>query len=159
MPISFSSIAPEIVWSLVGIVLIFIEFFIPGLVIAFFGVGALLTAVVVWIFHPTLAIQLIFFMVSSIVFLVALRKYVKRTFLGKTAGEGNDSRDFNIDVGKIIPVVEFIQPGEVGGKVRHQGAMWSARSDEPISPGESVKIIGSEGITLIVEKVKKQDQT
>lgn len=157
MPISLSSIAPEIVWALLGIVLVFIEFFIPGLVIAFFGVGALLTAVLVWIFHPSLTVQLIFFMVSSVVFLVGLRKYVKRTFLGKTAGEGNDNRNFNIDVGKIIPVVEFIQPGEVGGKVRHQGALWSAKSSEPISPGESVKIIGSDGITLIVEKVKKKE--
>jgi len=152
-----STVSPEIVWALIGIVLIFVEFFIPGLVIAFFGVGALLTAGLVWIFHPSLSVQLIFFMASSIVFLVALRKYVKRVFLGKTAGEG-DERNFNIDVGKIIPVVEFIQPGEVGGKVRHQGTLWSAKASEPIAPGESVRITGSEGITLIVEKVKKQDQ-
>lgn len=156
MPMSLSSISPEIVWALIGIVLVFVEFFFPGLVIAFFGVGALLTALLVWIFHPPLAVQLIFFMISSIVFLVALRKYVKRTFLGKTAGKGDDSRNFNIDVGKIIPVVEFIQPGEVGGKVKHQGALWSARASEPIAPGESVKIIGSDGITLIVEKVEKK---
>ena len=38
------SIAPEITWAVLGIIFIFVEFFIPGLVIAFFGVGALLTS-------------------------------------------------------------------------------------------------------------------
>lgn len=149
----FSSIAPEVVWAILGIVFVFCEFFIPGLVIAFFGVGALVTALTTWIgITPNLSLQLLAFMISSLLLLGLLRKYLKRTFLGSGKGV-DDLPNFNIEIGKIVPVVEFIQPGEVGGKVRYNGAPWSARAEEPISPGESVKIVGCDNLTLIVEKI------
>lgn len=150
------SLSPEIIWIILGIVFIFFEFFIPGLVIAFFGVGALITALTTWMKLTTsLTSQLLVFMISSLLFLVFLRKYVKSTFLGKTK-ESESERNFNIEIGKIVPVVEFIQPGEVGGKVRYMGTTWSATASEPIAPGDSVEIIGNDGLTLIVEKVKKE---
>jgi membrane protein implicated in regulation of membrane protease activity len=150
-----SSIPPEVIWTILGLFFIFIEFFIPGLVIAFFGIGALVTALTTWIgITPSLSLQLIVFIVSSILSLILLRRLLKRTFLGKEQEETFD-RNFNIEIGKIIPVIEFIQPGEVGGKVRYQGANWSATASEPIAPGESVEIVGIDGLTLIVEKVKK----
>jgi membrane protein implicated in regulation of membrane protease activity len=152
---SLTSIPAEIVWAIVGIVLIFFEFFIPGLVIAFFGVGALFTAFTTWLgISPTLELQLLVFIISSVLLLILLRRIVKRTFLGRAKGEDTE-RDFNIDIGKIVPVIEFIQPGEVGGKVKYQGSNWPAKASEPIPPGESVKIIGRENITLIVEKIEK----
>lgn len=152
---SLKSMPPEIVWTLLGIVFIFCEFFIPGLVIAFFGAGALITAVTTWLGITTsLHGQLLVFMVSSILMLVLLRKYVKSTFLGKSKG-AEANYNFNIEIGKIIPVLEFIEPGVVGGKVRYQGAPWSAMASESIAPGESVKIIGCDNLTLIVEKVEK----
>lgn len=148
-----SSIAPELVWAILGLVFVFCEFFIPGLVIAFFGVGALITALTTLLhITPNLSLQLLVFMISSLALLGLLRKYVKRTFLGSGKGV-KDLPNFNIEIGKIVPVVEFIQPGEVGGKVRYQGAPWSARAEEPISPGESVKIVGCDNLTLIVEKI------
>ena len=152
----FESLSPEIIWIILGIVFIFFEFFIPGLVIAFFGVGALITALTTWMKLTTsLTSQLLVFILSSVLFLVFLRKFVKSTFLGKTKGDESE-RNFNIEIGKIVPVVEFIQPGEVGGKVRYMGTTWSATASEPIAPGESVEIIGNDGLTLIVEKVKKE---
>lgn len=157
---SLATIPAEIVWALLGLVFIFIEFFIPGLVIVFFGVGALITAITTWIgITPSLPSQLLIFIVSSILFLVLLRKYVQRTFLGKTMEEGgNSDRNFNIEIGKIVPVIELIQPGKVGGKVRYQGTNWLARASERIAKGESVKITGCDNITLIVEKIKKIDE-
>jgi membrane protein implicated in regulation of membrane protease activity len=152
----FESLSPEIIWIILGIIFVFVEFFIPGLVIAFFGVGAFITALTTWMKITTsLPSQLLVFILSSVLFLVFLRKYVKRTFLGKTRGDESE-RNFNIEVGKIVPVIEFIQPGEVGGKVRYMGTTWSATASEPIAPGESVEIIGNDGLTLIVEKVKKE---
>jgi membrane protein implicated in regulation of membrane protease activity len=156
MSLSFlSTIAPEIIWTLLGIFLVFVEFFIPGLVIAFFGVGALITGLTTWIgITSSLASQLFVFILSSVLLLVMLRKFLKTTFLGKSQAEG-ESRNFNIEIGKIVPVIELIQPGEVGGKVKYQGANWSAMATEPIEPGESVKITGSENLTLLVEKIRK----
>ncbi|MCK4766297.1 MAG: NfeD family protein [Candidatus Aminicenantes bacterium] len=152
---SLLSVPPEIIWAILGVVLIFVEFFIPGLVIAFFGVGALVTGLTTWIgLSSSLTMQMLVFITSSILLLVFLRKYVKRVFLGKSQTKDRYT-NFNIELGKIVPVLEFIQPGEVGGKVRYQGSNWSARADDPIAPGESVKIIGRDNITLIVKKVEK----
>ncbi len=150
---SFSSISPEIAWAIVGVILFFCEFFIPGLVIAFFGVGALIAGLTTWLgITHSLASQLLVFIATSIVLVTMLRKYVKQIFVGKST-ENAGERNFNIEIGRIVPVIEFIQPGEVGGKVRYQGAPWSARAMEPIAPGESVKIIGFDNLTLIVAPV------
>lgn len=150
---AISSIDHAVVWAILGLVFLFCEFFIPGLVIAFFGVGALITALTTWMgITPNTSLQLLVFMISSLLLLGLLRKYVKRTFLG-SAKNVDDMPNFNVEIGKIVPVVEFIQPGEVGGKVRYNGAPWSARASGPIAPGESVKITGCDNLTLIVEKV------
>ena len=149
---TLSSISPEIIWTFVGIILVFIEFFIPGLVIAFFGFGALITALTTWTgLTPTLFGQLLVFMVASILLLVLLRKYMKKTFFGDFR-EKDTSHIVSVEIGKIVPVIEYIQPGEVGGKVRYQGTNWSAMANEPIAPGESVKIVGCDNLTLLVEK-------
>jgi len=148
----------DMLWAIAGIVLIFIEFFIPGLVIIFFGAGALVTALLTLIIREgfSLPFQLLTFTITSILSLLLLRKYMKNVFVGKLENK-QDGVNFNIEIGKIIPVVEFIQPGEVGGKVKYQGTVWNAQSDHPVSPGESVKIIGSKNLTLFVEKIKKED--
>jgi len=144
----------EIIWLLVGIVLLFAEFFMPSFVIAFFGGGALVTALTTWMkLTRNLGSQLLVFTVSSIVLLIVLRRYLKTIFLGKTQDD-DEAHSFNIEIGRIVPVVEYIQPGEVGGKVRYQGTIWEARAEEAISPGESVAIKGCDNITLIVERVK-----
>jgi inner membrane protein len=152
-----SGISPEILWTLMGIAFVFVEFIIPGFVIAFFGAGALITALTTWIgVTPGLSGQLIVFMVSSILLLLLLRKFMKKTFLGNSK-QLDTNRIVNIEIGRIVPVIEFIQPGEVGGKVRFQGTNWSARAKESVAPGESVKITGCDNLTLLVEKIKTND--
>ena len=39
-------LTPEIIWFLVGLVLLILEFAMPGLIIGFFGVGAWVVAIV-----------------------------------------------------------------------------------------------------------------
>ncbi len=147
----------EIIWLLAGIVLIFAEMFIPGLVIAFFGGGAMVAALTTWMgVTVSLATQLFVFIVTSILLLLFLRTYFKKIFFGKLQGE-EDIQNFNVEIGKVVPVVEYIDPGEVGGKVRYQGTTWIARSKEKIAPGESVRIVGCDNITLIVEKINKEE--
>ena len=147
----------DMIWAIAGIVLIFTEFFIPGLVIIFFGIGALVTALFTFVIGDlfTLPLQLLTFTIISILSLLLLRKYMKKIFKGKLESE-NEGRNFNIEIGKVIPVVEFIQPGEVGGKVKYQGTIWNAQCDNSVAPGESVKISGSKNLTLFVEKINKE---
>ncbi len=152
---SLSSLTPEIIWTILGLIFIFAEFFIPGLVIAFFGVGALITALTTWIgITPSISLQILVFTVFSILLLVFLRKFMKSVFMG-TSNPDNGKVSFDIQVGEIVPCTEMIIPGEVGGKVKYHGTSWDARSAETIAPGESVKITGRDNITLLVEKIKK----
>ncbi len=155
------NLSPELVWLFAGIFLIFTEFFIPGVVIVFFGVGALITSFAILLTDGlsvplSLPAQMLIFLVSSIGFMMLLRNKLKATFLGKTMTDG-EQRTFNIEVGKMVPVVELIEPGEVGGRVKYQGTLWSARSEQRLMPGETVVIVGCDNLTLIVEALKKAE--
>ena len=52
--------------------------------------------------------------------------------------------------GATAEVVEALRPR---GTVRYHSAFWSARAREPIAAGETVRIVGNEGLCLRVEKV------
>ena len=83
-----SLLPAEIVWAVLGLIFVFIEFVIPALVAVFLGIGALITAITTWAgFTPSLPLQLLVFIGSSVLLLVLLRKYVRRKSLGKPAGE------------------------------------------------------------------------
>jgi membrane protein implicated in regulation of membrane protease activity len=155
------NLTPELVWLFAGIFLIFTEFFIPGVVIVFFGVGALMTSFAILMtdgvdMHLSLPLQMLIFLISSIGFMMLLRNKLKATFLGKALDDG-EQRTFNIEVGKMVSVVELIEPGEIGGRVRYQGTLWSARSEHRHMPGESVVIVGCDNLTLIVEPLKNKE--
>lgn len=144
-------ISMNIIWFLAGIAFIFFEFIIPGLVIAFFGLGAIFTGILTTIFDISIAVQVLIFSVSSIISIILLRKYFTKIFAGKELN-AKDDENFNIEMGKIVPVIELIEPNVIGGKVKYQGTLWPAKADHTISPGDSVEIIGRDNITLIVKK-------
>lgn len=43
------------------------------------------------------------------------------------------------------------------GQVLVRGEYWKAASKEPISKGESIRVVGNKGLVLIVEKLKKEE--
>jgi membrane protein implicated in regulation of membrane protease activity len=148
---SLLGISMNVIWFLVGVGFIFLEFIIPGLVIAFFGVGAIITALIISVVTVSIVGQVIIFSVSSVLSIIFLRKYFTKIFAGKETGAENYG-DFNVDVGMMVPVVELIEPSVIGGKVKYQGTIWEAKADTVLSPGESVEIVGRENLTLIVKK-------
>lgn len=145
---------PGFIWLIIGLVFLICEIFIPGLIIAFFGVGALITAATTFFkLTPGIPAQLLVFSLSSVFLLIIVRRFVKKIFAGKTF-ENGEVTSFNLQIGKVVPVIELIEPGAIGGKVRYQGVQWQARSQEKIIPGESAVIVGCDNLTLIVEKYK-----
>ncbi len=146
----------EIIWLVFGVVLMISEIFIPGIMISFFGLGALITALLTWLnITKSLQIQLLVFSVSSVVMLLFFHLYLKNLLI-KDIKNKKETFNLNLELGKIVPVIELIQPDEIGGKVRYQGTNWLARSADTIAPGETAKLIGCDNLTLIVEKVKKE---
>lgn len=78
---------PEIIWFVVGLILILMEFAVPGVILVFFGIGAwIVTALVYLGLLTSLTSQLFVFSGASLVLLVALRKLVKDKFYGHITG-------------------------------------------------------------------------
>jgi len=80
--LDFVSKAP-LIWFLIGLVFLLLEFLLPGLIVLFFGFGAWVTAICTLIFDLGLNAQLVVFIGTSILSLIFLRKYFKRIFVGK----------------------------------------------------------------------------
>ena len=138
---------PAVIWFLIGLGLLLLELVLPGLVILFFGAGAWVTALVCAITDINLNIQILIFLLASLLGLVLLRKYLKNRFFSKKDEEAQDQLEEFI--GKKARAVDAFSKGE--GKVEFKGTRWSARSSEPVSEGQWVTIISKDGLTLNVK--------
>ncbi|AQQ08796.1 hypothetical protein L21SP3_00586 [Sedimentisphaera cyanobacteriorum] len=149
---------PFFLWMVAGIVLIFLEFSFPGFIVVFFGIGAILTAIITQLVSGFVTVgftaQMIMFTAFSVLSLIFLRKYAKRMFYGDQQSGGLN--DFNEDdfTGKTVKVSKEIKPGLIG-KVEFQGSVWNAESSERIKEGEYAEIISHKNLTLIVKKAGK----
>jgi membrane protein implicated in regulation of membrane protease activity len=141
---------PEIIWFLVGLVLLIMEFVLPGLIIAFFGVGAWIVALVCLITEIPINTQLIIFIVSSVLSLLCLRKWLKGVFIGHSVSKQDLKEDLEEFIGQKAVVKEKITP-KAGGKVEFHGTNWLAEADEEIAVETVVEIVGKENITLKVK--------
>ena len=144
---------PEVVWFLVGLALLILEFAMPGLVIFFFGVGACVVAAVCLVAPNdliTLNVQLIIFIASSVLSLLLLRKWLKGVFLGHTPSKQDLTENLEEYVGQHAVVKEKIVP-KAGGKVEFHGTNWEAQAEQEIEEGTVVEIIGKDNITFKVK--------
>lgn len=139
---------PELIWLIAGILLIFAEFIAPGVVIVFFGVGALITSLTTWLgWTPSLVAQGLVFACSSLLLLFGMRRYLSQWFVGNSDSDGsNMDDDFT---GREARVLTDLQPGAYG-KVEIKGAEWKACSETAMSAGDLAIIERREGLTLHV---------
>ncbi len=143
---------PELIWFLVGLVLLVAEFIVPGLIIAFFAVGAWIVALVCLVTPLSLNAQLGMFIVSSVVMLVVARRWVKGLFGGFATDKQNSNVDLNEYVGQRAIVTSEITP-KLAGRVEFHGTHWTAQADEPIAVGAVVEITQKSSATLKVKPV------
>ena len=139
-----------VIWFIIGFVLFLLEFVVPGLILFFFALGAWVVAIVLLFAGIPINIQLIIFLVSSVVSILLLRKW-----LSKILWKRNPSTELLEDefLGKTAKAETTIGPGD-NGKVAFKGTTWQAASEDIIEKGENVTIIGNESILLIVKSTK-----
>ena len=77
-------LTPELLWFLIGLILILLEFGIPGVITVFFGIGAWLVALLCLLFNIPLNLQIIVFIIGSIIPLILLRKWFKQLLDGRS---------------------------------------------------------------------------
>lgn len=139
-----------VIWIILGFIFFILEFVIPGLILFFFAVGAWIVAILCLFVDLSLNMQLIIFLVSSIVSVLLLRKWFSKILWKRKHPSELLEDEF---LGKTAVAETDILPG-VNGKVDFKGTTWSATSDDTILKGENVIITGNESILLIVKSTK-----
>lgn len=143
-------LTPALIWFCLGLILIIIEFIIPGLITIFFGLGAWIVAILCLIFDLSLNVQLIIFILTSILLLIFLRKWFQSIFYNRSHDSPVNMEELEEYLGKkAIVVAEITATNQ--GKVEFRGSTWKAEAYETIPEGTTVEIIDKNNITLIVK--------
>lgn len=140
---------PSFIWFIIGLVFLLLELTAPGLVIFFFGVGAWLVALVCIIIEPSVAIQVLLFLVFSILTLFLLRNKLKIILFSHKPGSNGFEDGMDDYRGKKVVVTREIKV-DSKGKVEFNGTNWDAESDVPVAEGEIVVIVDKNNITFKV---------
>ncbi|MFA6401269.1 MAG: NfeD family protein [Salinivirgaceae bacterium] len=144
---------PSVVWFLIGLFFALVELFVPGLILIFFGLGAWITALLCFLIPMGTGLQIMIFIVTSVVILVLLRKWFKNRLFQEN---GKDSASLDDEITGKTAVAETDILPHVPGKILFNGTLWKAESDETITAGERVEIIAKKSITLIVKPIKNK---
>lgn len=140
----------ELIWFIVGVALLLGEIAAPGVVLLFLAAGAWLVAGLVAVgLLDNWNTELIVFGVSSVVLMLALRKYVKGWFKGGEKS-GSESLDNEFLEMKVLVTKEIVGGG-AAGRVELKGAEWGASSSSSFKVGDTVTIVRRDGIDLEVE--------
>ncbi len=146
----------EYIWAIIGVFLLIMELFIPGLFVFFFGVGALAVGILCVFVDIGINTQLLLFIAISVVLMLVLRSWLKGIFLGFTQGKQDASQNLSDFLGEKVPVTAAISP-LIPGTVELHGTAWKARADRAIAVGTVVEIIGNDNLTLIVKPAMMQE--
>ena len=142
---------PEVIWFIIGLVLLLLELVMPGFVIFFFGVGAWITALLCLFTNPSINVQVVVFALSSVAALLIFRRMIQNKFIYSK----NDKSEAVEDefTGKEAVAVDDFGPDKKG-KVEFKGTSWKAESESDIKAGQTVVITGKDSFKLIVEPKK-----
>jgi len=144
-----------LVWFGVAIALFLVEIAVPGFILMFFGVGALLTSILVAFgIIDSLFAQLLVFIISSLLSLIGFRMIWKGDLRGDVSHERKPGESMDDVKGKKARVLSDIRPGDIGGKVELFGTVWEAESDFIIDEGKIVEIIGRDNLVLKVKPLE-----
>jgi len=142
---------PALIWFVIGLILLIIEFINPGIVIIFFGLGAWVVALICLFLDISINVQLVVFLITSLLFLVSLRKWFKQLFVDRFV-EDIGEEDEDDMIGKQAVVIKAIKP-RVKGRVEFRGSHWDAESEEELPKGSNVEIVSKNNITLTVKSI------
>ncbi|MBN2298447.1 MAG: NfeD family protein [Deltaproteobacteria bacterium] len=143
---------PELIWFLVGFIMLLVEFAAPGVFFIFFAIGAWIVAVACLAFDISLTAQLLLFLISSVLAIILLRKRFQKIFTGASSRADDVFPDEFI--GKKAMVKSRITR-DVPGKIEFHGSLWTAEADEPIDENSYVVITGRDSLTLKVKKIER----
>lgn len=135
-------------WFLLFVILLLVEIITVNLVSIWFSIGALFSCVVS-LFIDNLYIQILIFIIVSIVSLLLTKPIVKKLRIRNIEKTNLDSV-----IDKIGVVTQNITSVDAG-EIKIMGKKWTAISNENLFVGDRVKVLNISGVKLIVKKYEE----
>jgi membrane protein implicated in regulation of membrane protease activity len=139
-------------WEIAGLALVLLELAVPSFFIIWFGLGALLTGLVLlavpdMVLASQIATWVIASMAMTVLWFSVARRSRFKTLIGTAAGEV---------IGEVGLLVSAVAPFE-RGKVRFQRPVlgadeWACVAETEIAAGERVRVVSVEGSYVKVAK-------
>ncbi len=136
-------------WIYAGIILLILEIFTPGFVVACIGIGALVTSPFAY-FGAPVSVQLLVFSLATLFSFLGIRPYVLK-YIYNSDKETITNADTLI--GKVVKVKETINNNQNKGRIIIYGDNWRARSEDGsiIEEGETIEVVKIESTVMIVK--------
>ncbi len=144
------------IWLIGGVVLMLLEFLIPGGIVFFLGLGATLVSLLLFggIIDGWLQAFTTWF-IGSLALLFGLRGVVQK-FLPAQVEQSKTDEDLDA-YNQLAEVFETI-PAQGSGRITFRGSTWVARNyhqDRDLPVGTSVRIVYRDNLVWVVEEVEK----
>ena len=140
-------------WLVAGMVLIMAELFMPSFTIFWFGLGALLVGLILWMI-PSLAlsVQLLGWALASCLFTLLWFKLIRPRMIDRTTA-GLSREAVLGETGQVVKVPAEDRRGTVRFGVPLLGSdEWPIICEKDLALGDRVRVIDIAGNTLIVDK-------
>lgn len=144
------------IWASIGTLFFVLEIFLPGFIFFWFGLGAIFVSVLSIFLLKTLEIQVIVWLVLSVVFIFSYFYYKRKKYSQTSQSEDPIFKYVGMR-GEVIQAIVGSKMGKVRLDTPINGITdWNAIAQDPsdsIQVGERVEVVGIDGIKLIVKKV------
>lgn len=139
-----------IIWLIAAVLFFIGEVMTEGFCLLWFSIGALV-ALFFTLFTDNLIVLFAIFLSVAIILLLATRKLTENFLNSRKKVESN----VNALIGKKAKIIEEIDQIEGFGKVKVNGEVWKAITEDSsvtFNVGETVIIKAIDGVKLIIEK-------
>jgi membrane protein implicated in regulation of membrane protease activity len=134
-----------LIWILVAIVFVILELITSSFFLVWFGIGAIVAAILNY-FGFDIYVQFVAFAVVSLILILSTRRFADRI-----APESSKKTTAERLIGKTAKVLRQIDENTFVVSVA--GEEWSAHTNDAVDVDDTVKVVGINSIILIIEKV------
>lgn len=143
----------EFIWFVLGIIGILLEFILPGGIVIFPGIAAVIVGSLL---HFGVITSQYYAMIIWLILSIILLFTIRQVFIKYFEGDSHiDNTDEDIDaIGSIVEVIEDCDVEKIG-RIKFRGTTWEALGESKISRGDSAHVIARNDNTWIIKKIEE----
>ena len=139
------------IWIGLGVAMMVLELMVPGLVVVFTGMAAVIIGLLRWAgLALDLPTSIAVWMMLSVALVFALRRALVRWLPAESRRDVIDEDIESFD--QLVEVVADCDPGSNAGRIRYQGTSWPARAlAGTVAAGGKARLIYRDNLDWIIE--------